>query len=452
MKLYPPESKINLYEEGFGAADLLNRKPTGKALSDLVERIEDPLVVVLDGPWGSGKSYFLRRWVGAHRIENGGDATTVYFDAFANDFLDDPLTGLAGAISKQLPADTDARARRIFKGAVAKLAKPAVKAGFRAVTAGLSDLTGPAVDALISAGGDELDKAVEDFWKREDGKRAAMKEVEASLITITAGPNGGDPRKLVIVVDELDRCRPDYALAVLEVIKHFFAVPHVHFVLGVNLVALQHSVCARYGDRIDAEGYLRRFISVTMTFPKAARKERGSSDMQRYWLHHGKEMGVSRNLLDHVDRHLALGGAPSRATIRDMNRLLSLTALMAEAEDFDNWYGGFQILLASLLVMKALNPALYDRARYKAVAISEIREFYDISDAQIDDKNQNNGKYNHAAYLLVSVWEFLLSDDNTEFHPTISRAFNGFTSRPSEVDVDRFAKGHFDTFSLAPRE
>ncbi len=83
MKLFPPQDTCTIYKTGFGTDDILGRAETGKRLSDLLERIEDPVVVALDGRWGSGKSHFLKRWVGAHTLENDGRATVVYFDAFA---------------------------------------------------------------------------------------------------------------------------------------------------------------------------------------------------------------------------------------------------------------------------------------------------------------------------------------------------------------------------------
>ncbi|MGY6568508.1 MAG: P-loop NTPase fold protein [Salinarimonas sp.] len=107
MKLFPPQSEPALYEEGFGDLDLLGRRAIGQTLSELLERVEDPIVIAVDGPWGSGKTHFLKRWVGAHHLENDGTAITVYFDAFANDYLDDPLIGLTGAISERLLSPKD---------------------------------------------------------------------------------------------------------------------------------------------------------------------------------------------------------------------------------------------------------------------------------------------------------------------------------------------------------
>jgi len=102
MLLFPPESEVDLYNEGFGTEDLLNRKIVGQRLSKLFDTIDQPMVVALDGAWGTGKTHFLKRWVGAHRLENGGCGTTIYFDAFAHDFLDDPLLALKGVIGDRL--------------------------------------------------------------------------------------------------------------------------------------------------------------------------------------------------------------------------------------------------------------------------------------------------------------------------------------------------------------
>ena len=81
--------------------------------------------------------------------------------------------------------------------------------------------------------------------------------------------NGNFP--LIVAVDELDRCRPSYAVELLEVAKHLFAVDHVVFILAVNCEQLAHSVKALYGSDFDAEGYLRRFFDVDCQLPEPSR-------------------------------------------------------------------------------------------------------------------------------------------------------------------------------------
>lgn len=88
-----------------------------------------------------------------------------------------------------------------------------------------------------------------------------------ALIELTGPGSDGFPnQKLIFEVDELDRYRPDYALPVLEIIKHFFNIDGVHFVLGVNLKELQNSVRARYGTGNDGDRYLQKFLHVQVPF------------------------------------------------------------------------------------------------------------------------------------------------------------------------------------------
>ena len=98
---------------------------------------------------------------------------------------------------------------------------------------------------------DPGDKDAKQFWDVHHAKIAAMDAFRLTLEELTK-PDDAKPIKLVIMVDELDRCRPDYALSLLEIIKHFFNVEGVHFVLGVNLSELQNIVRARYGSNIKA--------------------------------------------------------------------------------------------------------------------------------------------------------------------------------------------------------
>ena len=258
LKLFPRHGEIVLYKQGFGKDDLLSRRSAGQRLSELLERVDDPIVVALDGAWGSGKTHFLRRWVGAHTVENEGSATTVYFDAFSSDFLDDPLISLVSAIDVRLPEKKPDDAWVRTKTAAAKLARPFLRIGAAVATAGATEVAGPLLDAIIVAGGKEVEKATDSFWQQEQGRRTAVEQFRSALLQLTTAPNSDGPgRPLIIVIDELDRCRPDYALSVLEVVKHFFSVPGVHFVLGCNLDALEHMVRVRYGSSVNASAYLK---------------------------------------------------------------------------------------------------------------------------------------------------------------------------------------------------
>jgi len=329
MKIFPPEPKVALYEEGFEEPDILQRSAVGRSLSDLVERIEDPLVVALDGGWGTGKTYFLKRWVGAHTLDNEGAAKTVYFDAFANDYVSDPLPALVSTLSKRFPLADEKILKRV-KVAAFKLAKPLTRIGLAMATFGATEALSPAGDAAVNALNAEASSALEKYWSQEDGRRAAMEEFRSALTELVKshsdaeGDDGPVGARLVIVVDELDRCRPDYALEVLEVIKHFFAIPGVTFILGANLLALENSVMARYGTGIDASAYLRKFIHISLSLPsEIGQRHNVKNGVSVYLNHFISEMGVPLHIADKLKSHVSLVARNNNISVRDIGKILS---------------------------------------------------------------------------------------------------------------------------------
>ncbi|GEM_PF-1692681 len=70
-------------------------------------------------------------------------------------------------------------------------------------------------------------------------------------------------RRIVLLIDEVDRCEPSHALQVIETARHVFYVPNVKLVIAVNQNSLEHSIRDTYGPGYDAERYLRRFIDTT---------------------------------------------------------------------------------------------------------------------------------------------------------------------------------------------
>ena len=88
----------------------------------------------------------------------------------------------------------------------------------------------------------------------------------------TAASNEKLRKPWVVMIDELDRCRPSYAVELLEVTKHLFSVNHIVFVIAINRQELAHSIKALYGEGFDAEDYLRRFFDVDFRLPEPGRE------------------------------------------------------------------------------------------------------------------------------------------------------------------------------------
>jgi hypothetical protein len=95
MRIFPTPIEIGP-EEGFAPdKDIFQRASLGSGLTNLVSISEDPLVVMLDAPWGQGKTTFVKMWAGELRKKN---IPVIYFDAFANDHVDNAFLAIAAEV------------------------------------------------------------------------------------------------------------------------------------------------------------------------------------------------------------------------------------------------------------------------------------------------------------------------------------------------------------------
>lgn len=411
-RLSPPKPNIRLYKHGFSEAkDQLERVQTGIALSELVERIEDPMVIALDGGWGTGKSFFLQCWVGQHLKDEKHQAQTVYFDAFEHDFIDSPLASLMGVIAERLERAENGPS--FAKQTVQKIraaALPLTRLALAVASYGATEAGNALFDAMTKQASKELDQAAADFWARESGTRVAMEQFRKALIALTVPTEGSDtPRKLVIVVDELDRCRPDYALSLLEIIKHFFDVPHVHFVLGANMRELQNSVSARYGAGIDAALYLQKFVTLTMRLPEHLNGGRGRGIAERYFEQISLKMELEKGLVNIVQEITSWIKEPNVISLRGFERLASVLAITPSVWCPNHFHARFddelsRQFLVLLIVVKTWFPDIFAKAGNGTLLMEDLHSVFEIG--SYSEENRSNG-----VYQIVDELEYHLAPE-----------------------------------------
>lgn len=251
-------------------------------------RPDEKLILAIDGDWGSGKTFFLKgiqkillpgndkekldaainmyvdgyhpknRY--SYKNRNGEDSVgyptelmyPFYFNAWEHDDADDPLTALVHSMLMEFSYS------------------PSIKP---AVLAALSQAGKEVIDSFQL--GSSINRVIERFKESENNQVGAIASEYSSIMDrrvairnfMESVLSSSGRQQLVIIIDELDRCRPDYAVKLLERIKHFFDGQRVSFIIGVNISQLEKNIKHHYGYGFNARVYLKRFFDMQLKLP-----------------------------------------------------------------------------------------------------------------------------------------------------------------------------------------
>lgn len=239
--------------------DELERESVADFLTNMFTTIEEPFVMSLTAPWGTGKTTFIKMW--QQKLENQ-DHPSLYFNAWDNDFVDDPLVAFVGEIDERIRKQTGYDIPKRLKELGTQLARRSIPVVLRLASAGLID-----DKAVQAAAGDEIAEGAEDLFDAYLQEKRLVSDFRDELAGFAGQITEEKEGPLFFFVDELDRCRPDFALELLERIKHLFDVSGIVFILVVDPNQLRHSVKSLYGRGMDARGYLRRFVDLEYKLP-----------------------------------------------------------------------------------------------------------------------------------------------------------------------------------------
>ena len=222
---------------------------------------DDSYSIAFDGRWGSGKTFFVKQCklvldclneenqysykdqildvIGQDEIAKLTKINfkTVYFDAWKNDSDLDPIVSLSKSIA------TTAFSIKT------KAKSLAIEAGKNLVETATKEIAKIDIDSILN------------IFHTEENIEAKFKKELASLI-----PENG---RLIVFIDELDRCRPTYAIKLLERVQHFFDNNKITFIFSVNLYELKNTIKKLYGPSFDGDRYLDRFFYSIISLPDA---------------------------------------------------------------------------------------------------------------------------------------------------------------------------------------
>ncbi|WP_319778427.1 P-loop NTPase fold protein [Maridesulfovibrio sp.] len=250
------------------------RKEVLDVLVPFTASLSHSFVIALNSPWGTGKTTFINQF--KQELEKDHkDCPAIYYNAWRADYNNDPFIDFCAEILSL--EDNEAEASSEAKQNVLKYAKKIgsnlwnkkgnialsliAKIGSEEIAnaCGAGDHSESIADAVSGMVTQQIEQYSEQKSCTEDFALALEKFV--SKVTDGKGP-------LIIFVDELDRCRPTYAVELLERVKHLFEIDNIVFVFSVDLNQLKHAVGTLYGHYSESEGYLKRFFDLVIDLPQ----------------------------------------------------------------------------------------------------------------------------------------------------------------------------------------
>ena len=351
--------------------DLLGRAESIKALTNVIGSIEGPCVMAVDAGWGMGKTTFLRMWARHLRNEQ---FPVVEFNAWETDFAQDPFIALSSEIATGLQSLGSGSGRlgaRRLRSVAAAVRRTAPGAAVRIAASGIP-LVGSQIVQELEPNQPSLHQTMIENYDETKAALQAFRDSLGGVAEESAKHYAGRP--LVVLIDELDRCRPTYAVELLEAAKHLFNVDRIVFVLCLDRAQLACSVKALYGESFDAEGYLRRFFDIDYRLPAPNRIEfvtatADSTGVIDWVQTHKRPVDTDPEFLPDVLRHFLGSSEYSlRSVLQAIHRLGLILASMSTPGD------GNVFAITILLLLRTIDPGLYHRTIVGDVSDTELIE------------------------------------------------------------------------------
>lgn len=371
--------------------DYFNRIVLSSNLTNLFATTEDSLVLTINANWGEGKTTFIKLW--ERELRDDERFIPIYYDAFENDFASDTFISIAvtiqKAIKEQVSDEVSEELLQDYKEAAVGLGVELSKMAFKTavnISTGVSLNTDSFWDKVfdkykklkenrdkIQSRGDRefIDNKYDAYFKKEERIECFQNKLKDLIYS-----EDGQERRIIFFIDELDRCRPRFAIEVLEKIKHLFDVEGVNFVLAINRDQLVEIIINAYGvGQEDAFIYLQKFVHIETNLPSFVdlRTTGNDANLGDFLENLVDEFDIPSQQIDLNGFFEMLKRISSRIDItpRSVERILTLfTISMTSCSEPRRDELSKEILILSILKVEV--PPLYQRAKKEGFIRKEI--------------------------------------------------------------------------------
>jgi hypothetical protein len=424
------------------ADDRLDRRPLAEKLTGYLSRLNDGAVLAIDAPWGEGKTWFGRNW--AKHLEDNS-YKVVYIDAFEQDYVEDPFMLITSEILS-ITDDTGVIIENLQKSGI-EVGKALLPVAGKAlvnfvgrVTLGSSDLSGEVQEA-IEAGtanvADSAGKYIKESLESYGKDKLAMQEFKTSLAAFAHTQEN----PIIIFIDELDRCKPNFAVNLVERIKHFFDVPNIVFILLLNRDQLEKAVKGVYGSETDASAYLGKFVNFFFALPKIDKNNYESERRLNSFI----ELTMKKYKFQREEQHngfinyMKVWAPLFDMSLRDIEKATALYSFAYPAGEM-TW------VLTYLIVLKVTNPLLFKQLvadnQEAHLQAKENMESFRVRDERYNDsKNQRIFPYFlewHEAHIngFTDLGKSFGAESHSMWHISKNDLFSTL-SKKIELEIER---------------
>ena len=390
----------------------LDRKKYADVLTSIVSNYSEGFVLAINNKWGAGNTTFIKMW---EQDLKDKEYQTVFFNAWENDFENNPLIALMGELKTLTDGkvSTEQKFKNVLQNA-SVLSKHLLPVVAKSILDKYID-TEEIKDAVLNAT-KGVAEIFENDVKEYTNKKKSIGEFRSSLSKFIADTNDGKP--LIFIIDELDRCRPDYAVSILEQIKHFFTVPNIVFVLSIDKTQLGNAVRGVYGsESIDADEYLRRFIDVEYSIPPPNEKQ-----FYEYLFSYFKfeDFFIKRQygeLQYDENGFLAICDvllSDSNISLRQQEKIFVNARLALRTFSERNYMIPYVFLYLNLL--KVVNEQFYNEIKNKSLSLNQFQaRFFDTVKAKKNPDNIEELMWLEG-YLVVYYNNYLYDSKNQKLY------------------------------------
>lgn len=399
------------YSHGFTHEnDIFNRQRFATQLENIIINSQDEsLVFAIDDGWGSGKTTFLRLWESSLNKKEPSTLKAIYFDAFENDYQQDAFLAIASKIYSLIEKKEPELQKRFIDGAKAvgkSLLGISAKVGISIATAGLVNGTviEDAGDSISNGISDPIDKFIEDKIKNAEKDELSLVHFKETLQKVA------ENKKVVFIIDELDRARPDFSLEILEKIKHVFSTNNFVFILSMNREQFQKVIVKRYGD-IDARLYLSKFIHHWFTLPKEPNSPVNKAAIGKYCEHLSNTRFGNNNsfqIASHMLSHLL---SRNEASLRDAERAFGFMTLISASQAVRQSETE-QVAVAIVTYIISCHPELVKRIKNRKITPGELMSSIGVSYPSDFDEDNHITSIINTELLTDAEYKKMLSDGN----------------------------------------